>query len=217
MDTIKYTLIADGGSDKVLMRVIKWLLDDLYPKIPNEGVFADFRKAKLPPETIKEKVAKSQEYYPFDVLFYHRDAEKRDRSMLETRTNEVKTELSTDILEKTIFVIPIKMMETWLLIDENAIKKAAGNRNYKEKITLPSIKKLEKESNPKILLHSLLRNVSNLKGRNLKKFNVHQAVHLVAENIENFNILRKLDAFKAFEKELKTVMKSVLKNKNNII
>lgn len=214
MKTIRYTLIADGSSDKILMQIINWILNDLYPQFPNEGVFADFGSLPIIPKTIKEKVAESQEYYPFDVLFYHRDAEDIDINILQTRTNEIKRELSSDILEKTICVVPIKMMETWLLIDEMAIKKAAGNRNYKEKIILPSIKQLEKEKEPKMFLHNLLRDVSNLKGRNLKKFNVHQAVHWVAENIEDFSVLRELEAFKAFEKEVKTVMNAILEDKN---
>lgn len=211
MKKIRYTLIADGSSDKILMQIINWILNDLYPDVPNEGVFADFGSLPNIPKTIKEKVAESQEYYPFDILFYHRDAEDTDSTILQTRINEIRKAIPTDIFSRIICIVPIKMMETWLLIDENALKKAAGNRNYKGEIILPSIKKLEKEKEPKILLHNLLREVSNLKGRNLKKFNVHQAVHLVAENIEDFSPLRDLEAFKVFEKEVKNVMKSILK------
>lgn len=40
---LKFTLIADGSSDAVLLNIVKWLLDDLYPTLPNEGQFADFR------------------------------------------------------------------------------------------------------------------------------------------------------------------------------
>lgn len=104
------------------------------------------------------------------------------------------------------------MMETWLLIDEVAIKKAAGNRNFRGVINLPSLRALEKESQPKELLHALLREVSGKKGRVLKKFNVDKAVHLVAENIEDFTPLRNLVAFKAFEDDLKKVVDRYLDN-----
>jgi hypothetical protein len=84
----------------------------------------------------------------------------------------------------------------------NSHQKASGNRNYKEPISLPSLKALEKENNPKELLHRLLREACGLKGRSLSKFNVHSAVHLVAENISDFSSLRQLEAFKVFEKDL---------------
>ena len=29
-ELLKYTLIADGSSDKILMNIIKWSLDDLF-------------------------------------------------------------------------------------------------------------------------------------------------------------------------------------------
>jgi len=103
-------------------------------------------------------------------------------------------------------------METWLLIDADAIKKAAGNRNYRGSINLPSLKTLEKENQPKELLHRLLREASGKKERNLKKFNIDKTVHLVAENIEDFSPLRDLAAFQAFENELKKVVDKYLEN-----
>jgi len=203
MKELKYTLIADGSSDKTLLQIIKWSLDDLYPKLPNEGMFADFRSLPKPPKELKHKVKSALKYYPYDILFIHRDAEKNDFKMIKRRIAEIRKELQDDEFSKTICVIPIKMMESWLLFDSEAIKKASGNRNYKGIINLPSIKKVENENQPKIVLHDLLKEASGLKGRNLKNFNIDKAVHLVAENIEDFSALRNLEAFKAFEEELK--------------
>lgn len=105
--------------------------------------------------------------------------------------------------KKVICIVPIKMMETWLLINQEAIKKASGNRNFKEIMNLPTINKLESFNNPKEELHNLLKKYSGLTGRRLSKFNVHQAVHFVAEYIEDFSILRNLKAFQIFESDLK--------------
>lgn len=127
---LKYTLIADGSSDKTLLKIIKWTLDDLFPKLPNEGTFAEFHQIKEPPRKLKDKIQFTIKYYPFDVLFIHRDAESTDMDMIEQRINEIKNDLIEELFNKTICVIPVKMMETWLLISEEAIKKASGNRNY---------------------------------------------------------------------------------------
>ncbi len=211
---IRYTLIADGSSDKTLLNIIKWLLDDLYPKIPNKGTFADFRPHQSPPQNkdIKSRVRFATDYFPFDILFYHRDAESNTKTIIEERLQEIQSQLPAHNISNTVCLIPIKMMEAWLLFDKNAIKKAAGNRNYKAEIKLPTLKQVE-NINPKVVLHDLLKQVSGLKGRQLKNFNVHQAVHLVAQNIENFNVLRQLPAFRKFETELKHKVENFLNNK----
>jgi hypothetical protein len=212
MNELKYTLIADGSSDMTLLRIIKWSLDDLYPKLPNDGSFADFRNIQEPPKRLADKVRTTKLYYPFDILFVHRDAESTNSRLIAQRYQEVNAELQEEDIEKTICIVPVKMMETWLLIDADAIKKAAGNRNYRGSINIPSFRTLESESQPKELLHALLREASGKKGRNLKKFNIDRTVHLVAENIEDFSVLRSLLAFRTFEEELKKVVDRYLEN-----
>lgn len=202
MKTLNYTLIADGSSDKALLNIIKWSLDDLYSFLPNSGGFADFRNLRKPPKSLREKARFAMMYFPFDVLFVHRDAEKTDLNIIRQRAQEIRMELESDLPGKIVCVVPVKMMETWLLIETEAIKKAAENRNYSKFIDLPPIKRLENENQPKELMHHLLREVSGLKGRNLKKFNPEVAVHLVAEYIQDFSPLRNLKAFQAFETEL---------------
>lgn len=59
---------------------------------------------------------------------------------------------------------------------------------------------------PKSFLHNLLKEVSGLKSRQLKNFNVQQAVHLVVENINDFSSLRQLSAFNKFEENLKNII-----------
>ena len=103
-------------------------------------------------------------------------------------------------------------METWLLISEDALKKASGNRNYKGNINLPPINQLEKNQDPKSLLHTILKNCSGLKTRRLDKFNVHQAVHLVAEYIEDYSPLRQLYSFQKFENDLIVEVNKIILN-----
>lgn len=203
MKPLSYTLIADGSSDKTLLRIINWSFDKFYPDLPTDGKFASFHNFRNPPKQLLEKVTFAGNYYPFDILFVHRDAEKMNSDIIDQRINEIIIELVPELVIKTVCVIPVKMMETWLLLEKDAIKRAAGNRNYKGTISLPPINRLEKESQPKEKLHQLLREISGLKGRNLKKFNPDVAVHLVAEFTQDFSPLRKLNAFQVFENNLK--------------
>lgn len=216
MELIRYTLIADGSSDKALMNIIKWILDDLFPKIPNKGTYGDFRMLQKPPrkDEVYKQIQYAQNYYPFDILFYHRDAESNSNTIIEERIAEIKGQLDAEFNQKIVCVVPVKMMESWLLIDEMAIKKAAGNKNYNNPINLPQINRLETIRDPKEVLHNLLKQVSGLKSRRLKNFNVHQAVHLVTEYITDYKLLRQLSAFNKFEKDLKDVVNSLMENNN---
>jgi hypothetical protein len=210
MNEIKFTLIADGSSDKTLLKIIKWLMDDLFPRVPSVGVYADFRELRRPPKSLNEKLNAAKNYYPFDILFIHRDAESTRIGSVNKRLEEIKGEIGELEFEKTVCVIPVKMMETWLLIDRAAIKKAAGNRNYQGIINLPPVNRLEQESQPKRKLHELLEQACGLKGRNLRKFDVNRAVHRVAENISNFSSLRELKAFQVFESNVSRIVMNVL-------
>lgn len=213
MGTLRYTLIGDGSSDKVLLNIIKWLLDDLYPELAIEGKFADFRYVRRPPKTddVKNRILCAEEYYPFDILFYHRDAELIKNNIVQERIEEIKSELTEDYYLKVVCVVPVVMMESWLLFDTEAIKKAAANRNYSKEIQLPALKKIEAIKEPKSMLYDLLKEVSGLKSRNLRKFNVNKAVHLVAENIQDFSPLRQLTSFQNFEKDLKIAVEAYQK------
>jgi len=218
MDELKYTLITDGSSDKTLMNIIQWLLDDLYPQLSCNGSFADFRRLLNPPSSgeVLKRINEAANLYPFDILFYHRDAEKNEKNIIKKRKEEILGKIDKLLASKVVCVVPITMMETWLLIDRDAIKKAAGNRNYLEDIDLPAFKKLESLVKPKEVLQELLGKTSGLKGRRLKTFNVHRAVHLVAENIKDYSPLRELTAFNEFENDLKMAVRRLQNSKNRL-
>lgn len=71
LSELKFTLIADGSSDKTLISIIKWLLDDLYPEMPSNGSFADFRHLTKPPKKseVAAQIKLASQFYPYDILF----------------------------------------------------------------------------------------------------------------------------------------------------
>ena len=117
--------------------------------------------------------------------------------------NKPKKIKKKSLISKMIGVIPVRMIEeAWLLFDEVAIRKAAGNPNGKIQIVLPELKTLEQLPDPKEKLHMILREASELKGRRLKKLNTHQCIHRITELIEDFSFLRQLSAFQILENKI---------------
>jgi hypothetical protein len=213
MADLKFTLIGDGSSDVILKPIIEWLINDLHPQIPITGQFADFRRLPKPPQKadIVAQTNFARELYPFDILFFHRDGETNTADIITKRKKEVLEKVE-GLLEahRVVCIVPVVMTEAWLLIDEDAIKKAAGNRNYSGPMKLPALARLEDQTDPKETLFELLRTASGLKKRSLARFNVHQAVHRVAENIIDFSPLRSLPSFEAFEEDLKVALNHYL-------
>ena len=71
---------------------------------------------------------------------------------------------------------------------------------------LPDIRRLEHESDPKEVLHRLLRQASGLSLRRLKKFSASDCTHRVSDLIDDFSPLRILPSFAALESELKDII-----------
>ena len=100
------------------------------------------------------------------------------------------------------------MQEAWLLIDETAIKTAAGNRRYAGELELPTARQLEMISDPKGLLNRLLVQASDLNRRRHKSFPVAKHARLVSEFVEDFSPLRQLSAFAALEEEVSAAIQA---------
>ena len=194
MGRLRYTLVADGSSDSCLIPILTWLLRESCGRRPVQGEFADLRRLPSPPRTLAERIERSVELYPCDLLFVHRDAEgARAEDRIAEIYRAVKQTKATTL--PVICVVPVRMQEAWLLIDDVALRHAAGNPNGREPLDLPSVGSLEALPDAKRVLHELLRRASGLQGRRLASFNERLSVHRVAELIEDFRLLRRLTAF----------------------
>ncbi len=202
MKIIRYTLLSDGSSDRMLMPILDWLLRQHSPEHAVQSEWADLGRLPQPPKMLPERIKKALELYsPCDLLFIHRDAEKE---CYETRYAQIMEAL--DGLEKppSVCVIPVRMQEAWLLFDEQAIRKAAGNPNGRIPLYIPPFASLEKLPNPKQVLFDLISESSEFSGVRLKKLksNLRRLAYLVSLNIDDFSPLRNILAFNNLEKEL---------------
>jgi hypothetical protein len=210
MKELRYTLVSDGSSDRLLMPILTWLLRKNLMDWEIQEKWAELRILPKPPQKLWEKISKAIELYPCDLLFVHRDAEKEPRENRETEIMEALEEarLKGNIVSiPAVCVVPVRMQEAWLLFHEKAIRKASGNPNGRVTLRLPPLSKLEQLPDPKEELHWLLREASELNGRRLQKLNISQIAYRLADFIEDFAPLRKLNAFRALEANLSSIVK----------
>ncbi len=202
---MRYTLVADGSSDRALLPILTWLLRQSYGAIPIQAEFADLSRLPHPPKKLSERINRSVELYPCELLFVHRDAESASIEERDAEICEALEESSVEGLVRVVCVVPVRMQEAWLLIDEAALRKAAGNPNGTQPLDMPDVQKLEELADPKQLLCELLRQASGLQGRRLERFNWRSGAHRVAEMIGDFSILHRLAAFQRLAAEVKQV------------
>jgi hypothetical protein len=134
-------------------------------------------------------------------LFVHRDAEAQSPD--DRRAEILNAAQHLERNPPAICVIPVRMTEAWLLLDEAAIRSAAGNPRGRLPLNLPPLASIERVADPKETLFQAIRTASEHSGRRLRSLRVEERRHRVAE-LMNTELLRDLPAFQILEAELKT-------------
>jgi hypothetical protein len=204
MNRIRYTLLSDGSSDKMLMPILDWLLRRHCPNYALEPEWADLPRLRLFPKKLPERIKKTLEFYDPDLLFIHRDEEGQT---FELRRRQIINALAGQTRTPAVCVIPVRMQEAWLLFNECAIRKAAGNPNGRMSLQMPTIGTIEALPNPKQVLFDLISNASGLSPTRRKKLRPQKLAHLISQSIDDFTPLNQLSAFRALEQELSGVVR----------
>jgi hypothetical protein len=210
MEPLRFTLVGDGPTDRVLLRPLTWLLGQMAEWRPIEPYWAEPSPVGKPGASLSVRVGRAILDHPCDLLFVHRDAEADDRAV---RVQEIERAID-ELCPRTVpmvphvSVVPIRMTEAWFLFDEAAIRRGAGNPNGKSSLDLPRLSSMEKLPNPKEVLNDAFRKAKDLNARRSQRVRTEKSLYLVAENITDFRPLRRLSAFQSLEEELRQVVES---------
>lgn len=210
MGDLRFTLISDGGSDRSLVHVLRWLLISNGVARPIHPDWADLAQIRKPPNRLRDKIRVTLQLYPCHLLFVHRDAETRGLTERKAEIVRAVHQASSDIghVPPAVCVVPVRMSEAWFLFDKAAIRHAAGNPGGRMPLDLPRIDRIESMPDPKSYLHELIAKASGLTGRRRRKLHVDVALHQLASVIEDYSPLRDLPAFAVLEDDLHTVITS---------
>ncbi len=210
MSQFRYTLLGDGSSDRCLVPILDWTLARMTDLLP-EGFtsqVADLRGLPVPVVGLRNRILLACRQFHCEILFVHRDAESEPA---EHRVEEIAKAVAEAAIPLHVPVVPVRMTEAWLLIDEKAIRRAAGNPEGSEDLPIPKPQKLEGVPDAKSLLHECLLSASETRGRRRDQFrrDLGARVYRVADLIEDFSPLRQLDAFRRFETATRGVIEQI--------
>lgn len=138
----------------------------------------------------------------FDAVFVHRDAEAQPPKF---RFEEVEhAAMATRAPAPVVAVVPIRMTEAWLLLDENAIRRIAGRPNGRNPLGLPSRKAAESIADPKAVLKEALLAASETSGRRRDQFKRDFERHrrLLLEQLDPSGPVGALSAWKRLQADV---------------
>lgn len=216
MTQLRVTLLTDGPSDQAILPIVRWLLQEHKVYVPMIPQWAD--PYAMPPskggqqQTLHDRIQFALRYFECDLLFVHRDAEGPIEK-LARRRQEIKQAVAK--LDQAwrdlpiVPVVPVRMTEAWFLIDEAALRLAAGNPKGETPLNLPRLNTLEKLADPKDKLKEILRSASGLTRRHRGDKAARVPLQTVAGYVSTFEPLRQLTAFRQFEADFSTALAGI--------
>lgn len=98
-----------------------------------------------------------------DLLFVHRDA---DSAGAGARLGEIANAVGAVAgAQDWVGVVPVRMTEAWLILDEAAIRTAVGKPNGRTPLDLPTAHKAERRADPKDIFANAFLATSEATGR----------------------------------------------------
>jgi hypothetical protein len=192
--TIRFSLLTDGSSDRCLLILLRWLIGEAVENVNIESHWVDFRHLSRRPEGLTQRLRASMKQYPSDILFVHRDAEGQP---WQDRIEEIRGAAEAAGGVGWIAVVPVRMTEAWLLVDEDAIRLAADNPRGTVPLGLPAARVVESDADPKETLRVALVTASEKRGRRLRRFRetISQRIQRVAELMTDYSGLQEVPSF----------------------
>ena len=206
---IQFLFVCEGSSDGALVHHIQRLLIEYGATEANGVPFHSGTRLTDSGTPLTNKVRQGLKLSVSpDLLFVHRDADHhRDTHAAgaEKRYEEIVAAVqSASYGDRYVGIVPVRMTEAWLLLNECEIRRVAGNPGGRDDLGLPTVQKVEKIADPKNLLKEVLLRAESSKSprrRKIfgKKFGEHR--RQLIENLPVGGPLEHLDSWARFRKE----------------
>ncbi|HEX4831208.1 MAG TPA: hypothetical protein VH478_08975 [Trebonia sp.] len=205
---IRLLFIGEGTSDSGIATHIRRITAEH----GHSAVITDPLVDRLSPPPRKTVAGKLQAVKDlggeYDLAVLHRDADREGRPPRLAEIRDAVRQVMPGVPH--VPVVPIRMTEAWLLLDEVQIRRVAGAPNDRTTLSLPTASKVESVPDPKALLKTTLARASGLKGRRLEQFNNRFSQHrrLLLERIDPDGPIRDVPSWHAFNTDLAAGIKS---------
>lgn len=205
--TVRAVFIADGPSDLPLAMHLELLCAQQGVEVQVTPI--DPRSLRASSRTVEGRLRflLDQDVDP-DLVFVHRDAESQDPAARATEVRAGAVAAGIDEL-RVVPVVPIRMTEAWLLIDESEIRRVAGRPAGTNNLGLPPVSAIESLADPKALLAQVLLDAGQPSGRRRRKqferdFGSNRA--LLLERLDLAGPINELAAWRRLKEDVAEVL-----------
>ncbi|ALO93491.1 hypothetical protein SHL15_2336 [Streptomyces hygroscopicus subsp. limoneus] len=210
--TVRALYLCEGSSDTGLSDHIKEIGAEMGREILVTPPDLD-RLPDKPGHSVRDKLRAAQrlsdEWQVYDLVVIHRDSDGNPPERRRTEIAEAVTEVCPGLVH--VPVIPVRMLEAWLLLNQQAIREVAGNPNGKVALDLPKATRAESVPDPKALLKQAIATASEDKGRRLeklqKRFPENRARLL--QMLDRAGPVQQLASWQAFTQDLREALNSL--------
>ncbi len=156
--------LAEGSSDAPLGDLVQALLLARGVNVSLTRPDFDLLEDRVPRDLGSRMIAaRTLMRDDVDVVVIHRDA---DNVGAEARRGEMVAALDRACSGAPLIpVIPVRMTEAWLLLDEQAIRRVSGNPSGRSDLALPKTLEVERFADPKAKLRECLLTAADVTGR----------------------------------------------------
>ena len=160
--------------------------------------------------TVIEKLKFAMEYEPnVNLVFVHRDADSVDsRPRYEEIREAIRIVGNAPV---HVAVVPVQETEAWLLLDEAEIRRIAENPKGTVPLNIPSAKRVERISNPKEHLITIILDASEQTGRQYRKIKqkVHQKCRLILDGLDPEGPVKAVPSWKRMFSDLRSAIEEL--------
>ena len=203
---VRFALLCEGSSDQALAAHLRKLLSHCGAR-EVVGTAIPFGRVRPPKNRPGNLLARRIDTVlitdsALDLVFIHRDANAVGHA---ARVSEIE-EIMRGVRQGSDWlpVIPVRTTEAWLLLDEAAIRRVAGNPRGNQALRLPKPSQVENVADPKETLRKALAEASGKQGRRLntvrKSFNQHRRILL--EQLPVGGALEQVPAWRFLERQV---------------
>ncbi len=154
---MRILLVCEGSSDVALLPHIQKLIAQ-HTQIEPDSAF--WHQGRRLADKIRDGL---QRLGAFDLLFVHRDANSAGAA---ARYGEIRAAVaSVGYAGPWVGIVPVRMTESRLLLDEAAIRRAVRKPQGRAPLELPSLAGVERIADPKTTLETALLAASENRGR----------------------------------------------------
>ena len=208
---LRAVLLADGPSDEPLSGHLESLCLQRGANV--RITTPDLRRLPSPPgRRVADRLKAVLELgTALDLVFVHRDAESQNPQW---RYDEVaKAVAEASPCPPAVAVVPVRMTEAWLLLDEQTIRKVAGRPRSTVHLDLPRPGEVEACPDPKGVLREVLELASGLAGRRLRRFRhrFSENRRIILDHLDIDGPVRQLPSWQALERSIDATVIPLIK------